>query len=227
MRKISLIIPSKNEIESLDKVISEIKKYKFINEIIVIVDSKSDNSLKIKNKEYCKFIIQNKNGYGAAIKKGFKYASNKFAAIFNADYSFNPKDIIKMNNLSVTNEFIFGSRYTKQKKSEDDDMITYIGNVIFTFLCKKILKIKLTDILYTFVLCDVEKFNKLKIKANDFRLCIELPIKIHNLGVSYCEIACIERKRYAGKKKVNVFKDGFLIFVEILKSIRIKLLIFK
>jgi glycosyltransferase involved in cell wall biosynthesis len=227
MRKISLIIPAKNEIESLDKVISEIKKYKFINEIIIIVDSKSDNSLTIKNKNYCKFIIQSKNGYGAAIKKGFKHSSNKFAAIFNADYSFNPKDLVKMNKLSNTNEFIFGSRYTKQKKSEDDDIITYIGNIIFTFLCKKILKIKLTDILYTFVLCDVQKFNELKIKANDFKLCIELPIKIHNLGLSYCEVACIERKRYAGKKKVNVFKDGFLILMEILRSIRIKLLIYK
>ena len=35
---------------------------------------------------------------------------------------------------------------------------------------------------------------------------------------NYCEIPMHERKRYAGKKNVNVIKDGFLILIEILYS---------
>ena len=48
--KISLIIPAKNEIESLDSVLSELNGNKFIDEIIVVVDNEKDNSIIIAKK---------------------------------------------------------------------------------------------------------------------------------------------------------------------------------
>ena len=45
MDKISLIIPCKNEVESLSAVLEEIKDNKFVNEIIIVVDSELDNSI--------------------------------------------------------------------------------------------------------------------------------------------------------------------------------------
>ena len=39
MEKISLIIPCKNEVESLGAVLEEVKDNKFVDEIIVVVDS--------------------------------------------------------------------------------------------------------------------------------------------------------------------------------------------
>ena len=70
-------------------------------------------------------------------------------------------------------QFVFGSRYAKNASSDDDTIITFIGNKIFTFLSKKLLKIKLTDVLFTYVLCNVKSFKNLKLKNNDFRLCIK------------------------------------------------------
>ena len=49
MQYISLIIPAKNEKESLEKTIREILNYKFINEIIIVVDGHQDNSIGISN----------------------------------------------------------------------------------------------------------------------------------------------------------------------------------
>jgi glycosyltransferase involved in cell wall biosynthesis len=45
--KVSLVIPAKNEKESLGKVLTELKQYSIVNDIIIIVDSKKDNSIKI------------------------------------------------------------------------------------------------------------------------------------------------------------------------------------
>ena len=87
----SLIIPAKNERESLGIVLSELKKYPIINDIIIVVDSKKDNSIEIAKKFNTKIIIQKKNGYGSAIIEGFKFAKNKYGFIFNADHSFHPK----------------------------------------------------------------------------------------------------------------------------------------
>jgi glycosyltransferase involved in cell wall biosynthesis len=219
MKNISLIIPAKNELESLGKTIREILSYKFVNEIIVVVDSKNDNSIKAVKKYDVKIVIQKKGGYGSAIIEGFNYASNEYGCIFNADFSFNPQYLKLMINKTNKYQFIFGSRYIKNGSSDDDTIITFIGNKIFTFMAKLLLKIKLSDVLFTYVLCNVKNFKKLQLKENDFRLCIELPLKVENNHFKYTEIAVRERKRFSGKKKVNELKDGFLILVKIIVSL--------
>jgi hypothetical protein len=80
------------------------------------------------------------------------------------------------------------------------------------------LKIKLTDVLFTYVLCNVKIFRNLKLRNNDFRLCIELPLKVQRQKYLYTEIPTNERKRLSGKKKVNELKDGFLILLEIFNN---------
>ena len=216
--KISLIIPCKNEVESLGAVLNEVKDNKFIDEIIVVVDNEEDNSIPVIEKFNYKLIIQSKKGYGSAIIEGFSKAKNNFGCIYNADYSFDPKYFEDLIKLSKNYDFIFGSRYKGIGGSDDDDAITFIGNKIFTFIANFILRIKLSDILFTYVLCNVERFNSLNLKNDDFKLCIELPVKVKKNNFSYVDLEMFERKRYDGKKKVNVIKDGLLISYEIIKS---------
>ncbi len=149
MEKISLIIPCKNEVESLGAVLEEIKDNSFVDEIIVVVDSEKDNSIPITKKFDCKLIVQKKKGYGSAIIEGFKNAKNVFGCIYNADRSFDPKYFEELIKLSKKNDFIFGSRYKDSGGSDDDDAVTFVGNKIFTFITRFILGIKLSDILYT------------------------------------------------------------------------------
>ena len=208
-KKISLIIPAKNEAESLNSVLEELEGNNLIDEILIVVDRPEDNSIPIAKKFNCKIIIQNNKGFGSAIIEGFKHAKNDYGCIFNADYSFQPKYFQELINESNKSSFIFGTRYKGEGGSADDDIVTFVGNRCFSFITKFILGINLTDILYTFVLCDVKKFNSINFKSFDFRLCIELPVLVHKNNFSYSEISMFERKRYAGKKKVNVIKDGF------------------
>ena len=219
MKKISLIIPAKNELESLGVVLEELRNCAFVDEIIIVVDNESDSSIPIAKKYNCKLIIQKNSGYGSAIIEGFKNAKNEFGCIYNADYSFDPKDLNKFIKLTEKNDFIFATRYKDDSGSDDDDLITLVGNKLFSFVCKYILNIKLSDILYTYVLCNVKKFNNLNLKNKDFRLCIELPFQISQKKYLYTEISSYERARYAGRKKVKVISDGFKILIEILYSI--------
>ena len=61
-----------------------------------------------------------------------------------------------------------------------------------------------------------KKVNDLDIESNDFCFCIELPIKAKKKGMNILEIGCHERARIGGKKKVNAFKDGFLILIKMI-----------
>ena len=45
-----------------------------------------------------------------------------------------------------------------------------------------------------------ELIKKLNIKSNDFRFCVELPIKMHLAKMKYQTLPSYEKKRIAGKK---------------------------
>ena len=110
-------------------------------------------------------------------------------------------------------DFIFASRYSgKNSGSEDDSFITYIGNKIFSFLGNFLFHLNLKDILYTYVLGKTSSFKLCNLNCSDFRICVEFPINIKELGFIYNSYSSFEKKRLFGKKKVNEIKDGFLIF---------------
>lgn len=222
MLKINLIIPAKERVQDLYKIIRPLIKKSYINQIILVLHKKYEGKF-IKSKKL-KIIVQKHPGYGSAIKEGFKISKTKFSCIFNADGSFNLNDLPKMIRLAEQNDFVFASRYLKNAGSDDDTFLTWFGNFIFTLLGKYFLKIDLTDILYTYVLCNKKSFLNLKIKNNDYRLCVELPFKVHFYKYKYTSIASHEYKRQFGEKNVNEFRDGFLILLEIIRCFKKRIL---
>ena len=122
-----------------------------------------------------------------------------------------------MYNLIENNDFVFTTRYKYPGGSEDDTFITYIGNQIFSKLGNLFFSLSISDILYTYLMGNTESFKKLNVESNDFRFCVELPIKMQISKMKYLCIPSYEKKRIAGKKKVDAFKDGFLILLEMIR----------
>ena len=217
MEHLTLIIPAKNEKESLPIVLDELKKY---NLKIIIVLEKEDLDTINSIKEYnCEILYQINKGYGDAILQGIKSVKTNFFCIFNADGSFNPIELENMYDHAIKGnaDFIFGSRYMDGALSEDDTIITFIGNKIFTLIGKIFFSLQISDILYTFVLGNTQKANALQLKEKDFSFCVELPILAKKSNHKLISVPSAERSRIAGKKKVNEFKDGFLILISMIK----------
>jgi glycosyltransferase involved in cell wall biosynthesis len=216
MKSLTLVIPARNEDLSLPKVLEEIKKYKCKK--IIILSKKDKKTFNAISNFKCKIIKQKIDGYGAAIIEGIKNVKTKYLCIFNADGSFDPKYLDKMvNDANKNYDFIFASRYAHSGGSKDDTTLTYIGNKIFTFLGNILFKLKISDILFTYILGNTKKFKSLNLKSKDFRLCVEIPIKIKKKKFSYKSIPSIERSRIGGKKNVNEFVDGSLILYSMIK----------
>ena len=217
MSDLTLIIPAKNEKESLPKVLDELEKFNFKKNIIL----ESSDKLTIEAiKNYnCTIIYQDSEGYGDALRKGIETVKTEFFCIFNADGSFDPREldfmIGKLKNDKY--DFIFASRYEKNCGSDDDTFITLIGNYIFTLLGKIFFKLEITDILYTFVMARTSSAKKLELSSKDFSFCIELPIKAKRANLKIGTSKSYERVRIAGKKKVNAFKDGLKILFSMIK----------
>ena len=222
MRDLTLVIPAKNEKESLPSVLKELKSFN-LKILIVLEESDKDTINSISDYD-CRLVFQKNKGYGDALILGINEVNTKYFCIFNADGSFNPKEIKTMYENLISNkiDFIFASRYERDCSSEDDTLITYVGNFIFTKIGNIFFNLKITDILYTFVIGDVRSFKKLNIENKDFSFCVELPIKACKLGYKLGTSKSNERARIGGRKKVNAFKDGLLILFKMIKLFFIK-----
>ena len=217
---LTLLIPAKKEKESIARVLREIDKYKLKYSIILERnDILTINSIKNSGCKNYNILYQNKKGYGNALRFGINNCDTKYFCIFNADGSFNPREIENMYKKIKIHEadFIFASRYEKGCKSDDDTFLTRVGNYFFTKLGNIFFKLQITDILYTFVLGNIRAAKNLKLKNDDFRLCVELPIRAKLNKKKILTSKSHERKRLDGKKKVNEFRDGYLILSEMLK----------
>ena len=215
---LTILIPCKNDKSNLNFLIDEIKKnYPDIS--ILIVTSKSDDiDYKIIEKySNISQISQKTKGYGAALIEGILHVKTKFFIIHNADGSFEVSKIAEMYDLSKSYDFVFCDRYIDKGGSEDDTIITFIGNKFFSKLGNLLFSLKISDILYTYIMGKTSSHKSLNILSNDFRYCVELPIKMQLAKMKYQCFPSYEKKRIAGKKKVNAFKDGFLILTEMFR----------
>ena len=195
MNNLTLIIPAKNEKESLPHVLEDLQNKNF--QIHVILEESDKLTINSISKYNTKIIFQKGQGYGDALIEGINSVTSKFFCIFNADGSFESKEIDTMlKKINDNNsDFIFGSRYEDNSGSEDDAIITKVGNFIFTLIGKIFFKLNISDILYTFVLGKTECAKQLNLEQKDFSFCVELPIKAKRKGMKLDIINCYEKKK--------------------------------
>ena len=171
-----------------------------------------------------KFYFKKNKGYGDALIHGINNVKTEMFCIFNADGSFDPKELSSMQKKINEDNFdlVFGSRYEKDCSSEDDTWVTYVGNFIFSKIGNIFFNLNISDILYTYVAGKTSSFKLLNLQKRDFVFCIELPIKAKRQNLRITTSKSNERARIGGKKKVNAIKDGFLILIAMIKMFFIK-----
>ena len=217
MNNLTLVIPAKKEAESLPVFLKELKEYDY-KKIIVLQKDDSETIDAIKEFKNINILKQKYNGYGNALIEGINAVNTDYCCIINADGSMDPKYLPDMLRECLKKDLVFGSRYQNPGGgSDDDDLTTSFGNFFFTLAGNILFNLKVTDILYTYILGRTSSFKKLNLSNADFRICVEIPIKAKFKKMTYSCLPSYERNRIGGKKKVNPIKDGLLILSEIVK----------
>ncbi len=215
--RISVLVPARDERESLPAMLEELPK-DLIHEIIVVDGHSNDGTPQLVRKLGYRVITQQGRGYGMAVISGLRAAGGDLVTFMDADGSFDPKELPRLLELIEQGyDIVFCSRYLPGAGSDDDTFIRKLGNKIFTVLLRTMFGVRLSDALFFYALGKKAVFARLDLECKDFALCVEVPIKVHRAGYKYTEIASTERRRLAGVSKVNAALDGLRILAAMLK----------
>ena len=133
MSNLTLLIPANKEAESLPIFLRELKNYDY-KKMVVLQKEDEETINSIKEFKDVELYIQKNKGYGNALKEGLQEIKTEFFCIINADGSMDPRYLGEMLKECENQDLIFASRYLKGGGSDDDNLITFIGNKSFSFL---------------------------------------------------------------------------------------------
>jgi glycosyltransferase involved in cell wall biosynthesis len=208
MTRVSLIIPTLNEAGSIEAVLKEIPR-DVVDEILIVDGASTDGTPEIVRRCGDRVIQQDGRGYGAAIATGFKHVSGDIIVLADADGSYNLDDIrLLVQRVQDGADLALGSRYLPESGSEDDTLIRYVGNKVFTWTLGKLYGVEITDALFFYMAIRRDVVRSITATAPGFEYIVEFLIKAQRSGFKFAEIPSREKSRTAGKSKVNAFWDG-------------------
>jgi glycosyltransferase involved in cell wall biosynthesis len=113
-KKVSIIIPTYNEEQSIARVINDFFATGFVDEIIAVDNNARGNTvaeiLKTKAVHIKEYEHQ---GYGHAIMRGLKEATGDLLVVVEADGTFDAQDLIKFLVYSRDFDVVFGTRTSR------------------------------------------------------------------------------------------------------------------
>ena len=194
---ISIIVPVYNEektILDLLKKLSDIRKFGYLFETVVINDGSTDNSGKILNENknlYDKLIVNETNrGKGYSVKKGLEISSGQYIVFQDADLEYDPNDLLKIFKLikNFNPDLIIGSRFNYFEYTRSHNILNKIGNSLITFLFNIIYNTTFTDIYSCYACFKKELLDVNSLKTDGFEQQAELLCKIVKKGRKFYEV---------------------------------------
>src|SRR3984957_10244476 len=115
---VTVIIPALNEEKTIRQVIRQAKRNELVNEIIVVDDMSTDDTIAEARKEDVRVITSTHVGKGDAMREGLLMAKNEILVFLEADLPSYEKDIVGMlTSPLISGEADFVKSYFEQKSS--------------------------------------------------------------------------------------------------------------
>ena len=214
-----VIIPTYNEKENIEAIITAVMELPILFQVLVIDDGSPDGTADIVKKmmkgkyKGCIDLIERegKQGLGTAYIAGFKWAiEHKANYIFemDADFSHNPQDLLKLYDACAVHgaDLAIGSRYVTGVNVVNWPM----GRVLMSYFASKyvrfVLGVDIHDTTAGFVCYrrkTLETIELDKIRFKGYAFQIEMKFTAHRMGFKIKEVPIVFVNRVLGTSKMN------------------------
>lgn len=221
MKKVSVIIPARNEEETLGNVlddmnhtIAQMPDYEV--EVICVDDHSTDSTANIARSFGAKVVENTKSsGKGMALRAGFEAATGEILVMLDADYSHRAEELPQML-VALTDGvgLVIGSRVVGG--SEEYTHIRALGNVFLSATLGLCTKRYLSDALNGFKVFRRDVFTDFAYTSKNFEMEIEIIANTLRKGYRIVEVSSHERARAGGEMKSRVVRHGTRFLLRIL-----------
>jgi len=218
---LSIVLPAYNEGDNISKFIKNLKKLNVIDEIIAVDNNSTDNTKKEIQKQDVTYLNAEKQGFGAAVKKGLNHTKTELILICEPDGSFLADDIFVLLNLIDDFDAVFTSRTKKIEK-----IYLKYGNIIYAKTLSLIFHgPKLSDVgssLRLFKKKDLNKFIS-SLKSDGPELQVELTINFIKEKINIIEIPINYKRRTGESNYTGNFIGSLKVALKFTKIVLAKL----
>lgn len=168
-KKVSVILPTYNEKDSIRRVIDNFFGTGYVDEVIVVNNNAREGTREEVNKSKAIQVFEKKQGYGYAIRRGFEEASGDLIVLSEPDGTFEAKDILNLLVYSDSFDAVWGTRTNIALIQKGANMGIFMrwGNVIAAKIIQNLFNTsRLTDAGCTYKLFNRKVIEKIKDKFN-------------------------------------------------------------
>lgn len=223
LRKISIIIPARNEKGNIENLIKQIPHFSIPSEIIFVEGNSTDKTweeiLRVKKKyenthEICCYRQKGK-GKNDAVRFGFEKARGEILTILDADISMPPEKLSHFVNafLKGHGDFINGDRLVYPMEDRAMQFLNRVANILFAKALSFTLDIRLGDSLCGTKLLSKRDYLRIVQWRNNFGDFdpfgdFELLFGASVLGLGILDMPVQYKKRVYGKTNIHRFRHG-------------------
>lgn len=215
-QSVTVVIPTRNEEETIGLVLKDIPR-NVVDEVI-IVDSSEDGTLDIVRATEAKVIMEPREGYGRALQTGVENASSDVIVYIDGDYTYDPKEILDVVKpvLEDKCDVVLSSRFRGKMLPGSMSWTNKLGNLILSFVFNVLFFKKVSDTQSGLRAIRKELLKGLSYRDYGMSYVTEQLIKLVKRGARTGEVPVTYRRRI-GKTKLR-WSDGFRILKTILRG---------
>jgi glycosyltransferase involved in cell wall biosynthesis len=215
-QKLSVILPTYNEKDSIRKVIKEFESLNIIDEIIVI----NNNAVKGTSKQVAPTsaieIFESVPGYGSAIQRGLKEATGDLIFVCEPDDTFVAEDVFKFLAYINDVDVVYGSRTVKNFIGKGANMGHFlkVGNWFVAKMMQVLYRTSsLSDVGCTFRLIKRKSLKKVqkKFRVKSGFFGPEMMLLTNQYNITAVQIPIKYKSRVGESSYTGDFKKAFIL----------------
>ena len=229
--KVTLLIPTLNEVEGMKAIMPLIKK-EWYDQLLIVDGQSTDGTIEYAKKMGYPLVVQKKKGMRHAYMEALPHVTGDVILTFSPDGNSIP-DLIPecVKKMKEDYDMVIVSRYAQGAKSYDDDAVTGFGNKLFTTFINLFHGGRYTDAMVIYRAykknlifdLDLDKDASYEQEEKLFKTRISweplLSIRAAKRKLKVCDIPGDEPARSGGERKLQVVRWGAAYMFEVLREI--------